>query len=89
MKAQKTYNGKTAGGYLRGAQIVEDGTGGYIVGIVTNGWITQYLLTEYGNLAIHDHSGLRMILLTSNRAEDALRKLTARADRMTADKFRI
>lgn len=83
---QKTLFGQTGGGVLKTATIEQTGAGDYQVWVSTRRHAElQAMLTDYGNMVLHDSTGIVAVLELSNTAYLTLRGLEERADFETID----
>lgn len=82
MKTQKTYKGKTAGGWLKAAKIEQMRSGDYVI---TNTFLpgAQISIDIYGCMFIKDCTHTLARLACSARAEKDLSRLVKLADDMT------
>jgi hypothetical protein len=80
MATTKTHHGNKGGSYVRAAKVVEMAAGTYEV--VAVGYNLD--LTDDGDLALHDSSGLQAVLELSPRAHKAMVALVARREAMYA-----
>jgi hypothetical protein len=83
VESQKTYKGKTAGGWLKTATIAECEAG--IVYVWINGY--QAVLADDGDLVLSDYSGIVASIVPSSRALRKMRKLEKLADKKNAEKY--
>jgi hypothetical protein len=89
MLVQKTYKGRTAGGWLSLASVGEAKCG------ITNIWIPaipglrdcQAILTDDGDMLISDSEGVVVCLETSDRAYRTLKSLESKADAENLARF--
>jgi hypothetical protein len=87
VESQKTYKGKTAGGWLKAAEVTECKAG------LTYTWVSipgdgdcQILLSDDGDMVITNYYGIVVVLDTSMRAYRKLLALEARADKVNLRK---
>ena len=88
LKVQKSFMGRTAGGWLKLASVGEAKCG------ITNTWINipglgdcQAILADDGDLVISNSDGVVVCLETSAKAYRTLKAMESRADKENLAKF--
>ncbi len=80
VETQKTWKGKTAGGWIKKCTIEQSMAGEVFVWLTVDNANYQVVLSDDGDMVLTDYDGIVVVLEMSDRAQKILERMELQAD---------